>query len=173
LDHANTLRERAGQPFGVLFMDLDNFKVINDTLGHPAGDELLVLVADRLCSCVGAADTVARLGGDEFAVLLEASVHDPAAIAAELRRVMEEPFSLSGQQVYCSLSIGLAAVGDDDLETAEYLRRADVAMYAAKAAGKNAVRVYVAELDHPATVGAARIAERGVVESGGRPAHIT
>ena len=156
LAHANTLRERSGQPFGVLFMDVDNFKEINDGLGHPAGDELLVLVAERLCSCVGPADTVARLGGDEFAVLLEVSVHDPAAIAAEMRRAMEEPFTINGHSVRSSLSIGLAVADDVDLETSEYLRRADVAMYAAKAAGKNAVRTYAPNLDDAVTVGAGR-----------------
>jgi len=99
---------------------------------------------------------VARLGGDEFAVLLEVSVHDPAAIAAEMRRAMEEPFTINGHSVRSSLSIGLAVADDVDLETSEYLRRADVAMYAAKAAGKNAVRTYAPNLDDAVTVGAGR-----------------
>jgi diguanylate cyclase (GGDEF)-like protein len=123
--------EREGKPVTVLFLDLDGFKLVNDSLGHLAGDRLLIDVARRLDSCVRRGDTVARLGGDEFAILLgEVGEHERAAGVAE--RVIDafgEPFDLLGREVFVSASIGIAA-GLDEPE--DLLRNADVAMYRAK-----------------------------------------
>jgi diguanylate cyclase (GGDEF)-like protein len=130
----------------VLFLDLDDFKTINDSLGHGAGDELLVAVAERLRSHVRPGDVVARLGGDEFAVLLERTEIDAAERAAErLVRALRSPFVLSGHEVSIHASIGIA--GHFGAGTAdELLRNADVAMYSAKDNGKRCYAVYEPEM---------------------------
>lgn len=119
--------------FAVLFIDLDNFKVINDSLGHPAGDALLVTVAKRLTACVREGDTVARFGGDEFTVLLE---HCDAACAAEvvrrLRQALAQPFKLQGNTVTLSGSVGLVFSDSGYDQPQDLLRDADLAMYHAK-----------------------------------------
>jgi diguanylate cyclase (GGDEF)-like protein len=147
LQHAADLHQRDRRPFAVLFLDLDDFKSVNDTLGHPVGDQLLVLLAERLRISLGAADTVARLGGDEFAVLLEDA--DPIAVSLRLLSTMERPFTPHGHTVSISMSIGVVLSDEPQAEPFEYLRQADLALYAAKAAGKNTYHVYSPTLDIP------------------------
>jgi diguanylate cyclase (GGDEF)-like protein len=139
-------RSRSEGAPAVLFLDLDDFKTINDSLGHSAGDELLVAVAHRLRSHVRPGDSVARLGGDEFAVLLERTDVDAAERAAErLVKALRSPFVLSGHEMSIHASIGIA--GHYGADTAdELLRNADVAMYSAKDNGKRGYAVYEPEM---------------------------
>ncbi|WP_457972235.1 putative bifunctional diguanylate cyclase/phosphodiesterase [Arthrobacter sp. D1-17] len=120
----------------VLLLDLDDFKEVNDILGHHAGDQMLIEVARRLRACVSPDDTVARLGGDEFVVLLTGST-DAESVAADIVDSLNVPVWIDGEMLRPSLSLGLASMGEGVLAASELLRRADVAMYAAKAAGKN------------------------------------
>jgi diguanylate cyclase (GGDEF)-like protein len=134
--HALRRRSQAGTPLALLFIDLDDFKTVNDQLGHAAGDDLLVDVAARLKTCVRDEDTVARLGGDEFAVLLEqASSHEVAVrVAGRILEAMRPPFFLSGHQVQVGASVGVTVSHATEVDAV--LREADVAMYTAKAHGK-------------------------------------
>ncbi|TMK19061.1 MAG: EAL domain-containing protein [Actinobacteria bacterium] len=141
VSHALERQTRDGNPVAVLFMDLDDFKTINDSLGHAAGDQLLVALAGRLVGRLRTADTAARLGGDEFAVLLEDGGDEgmtAADVAGRILETLEEPFDLDGTEVYARASIGISVadpqspVGSAD----ELLRNADVAMYMAKEGGK-------------------------------------
>lgn len=120
----------------VLLLDLDDFKEVNDILGHHAGDQMLVEVARRLRACVRPNDTVARLGGDEFVVLLTGSA-DAETVAERIVESLNVPVWIEGSMLRPSLSLGLASMNEDAVGASELLRRADVAMYAAKAAGKN------------------------------------
>jgi diguanylate cyclase (GGDEF)-like protein len=137
LDRLAHALERGGVAgrVGVLFCDLDRFKTVNDSLGHAAGDELLVAVASRLSGCLRAGDTAARLGGDEFAVLIEdvRSEREAVAVAERLIEALNPPFEIRGREVFVSASVGVV-VGSGRGE--ELLRNADVAMYRAKAEGK-------------------------------------
>ncbi len=142
---------RHGGMLAVMFIDLDDFKTVNDSLGHPAGDSLLVTVSERISSCLRPGDTAARLGGDEFAVLID-ELHGPedaTGVAGRIVAVLQEPVMLSSTQVSAAASIGIAygsaATGVDDL-----LRNADLAMYTAKAAGKNCYRAFAEEMHHAA-----------------------
>jgi diguanylate cyclase (GGDEF)-like protein len=136
LEHALARGERTGFETAILFIDLDGFKNVNDSLGHASGDELLVAVADRLRDCIRTADTAARLGGDEFAVLVEDVVErgGAARLAERIMAALREPFPIAGRDVFIGASIGIATAArpGEDL-----LRNADLAMYRAKAAGKN------------------------------------
>jgi diguanylate cyclase (GGDEF)-like protein len=136
LQHALTQGRRRGSASGVIFLDLDRFKTVNDSLGHAAGDDLLVAVARRIGDCLRSADTPARLGGDEFAVLLEdlRSPHEAELVAERIADALREPIAVVGRDVYVTASIGIA-VGTADAE--ELLRQADAAMYRAKAQGKS------------------------------------
>ena len=128
----------------VLFIDLDDFKVVNDTLGHRAGDQLLVAVADRVRSCVRAGDIAARLGGDEFALLLD-DHEDLARSVAVCRRLLDAlqvPLQIDGHEIAVSASIGMAAARGEHQHADELLRNADVAMYTAKADGKSRYAVF-------------------------------
>jgi len=131
------IRRQEGRKVAVLFMDLDDFKVVNDSLGHEAGDLLLVVVAQRLKRCLRPEDTLARFGGDEFVVLLE-DVEDPGEVVRIAERITEElrsPFTLEGRELYASASIGVSW-GDARTKTSEdLLRDADTAMYQAKRDG--------------------------------------
>jgi diguanylate cyclase (GGDEF)-like protein len=131
-----------GRPVSLLFVDLDRFKNVNDTLGHGAGDELIRMVAARLRDVMRASDTLARLGGDEFVVLLPDAHADVAhRVADRIADVLRAPFELAGREVYISCSIGIAsAPGDGDTYEA-LLGRADAAMYEAKARGRNTIAV--------------------------------
>nr|WP_316641180.1 EAL domain-containing protein [uncultured Roseateles sp.] len=131
--------KRDGLPVAVLFIDLDQFKEVNDTLGHDQGDVLLKEAAQRICHCVREADTVARLGGDEFTVIL-AELHDLArveAIAQHINQALAAPFELRGEQAYVSASIGITLYPHDATEIDDLLKQADQAMYVAKDAGRN------------------------------------
>jgi diguanylate cyclase (GGDEF)-like protein/PAS domain S-box-containing protein len=139
VDHALTRRDEPKR-LAVLFMDVDDFKTINDSLGHAAGDLVLVAVAERLRGCLRPEDTVARLGGDEFGVLVEdAEVGLPQELAARLLGSLRNPFEISGKQVHIQASVGVAYAGGDTHTANELLRNADVAMYTAKNRGKGRV----------------------------------
>ncbi|MEE7625235.1 EAL domain-containing protein [Methylobacter sp. Wu8] len=149
LDHAIAVNARTGCHAALLFLDLDNFKLLNDTQGHGVGDELLIEVAHRLKACVREVDAVARLGGDEFIVLLEDldTAYDNAAVqvknvAEKIVAALAEPYSLSSVVHNCSSSIGVVLIGDPATTADAVLARADTAMYAAKKSGKNAYRFF-------------------------------
>ena len=142
VQHALAVRQRSGSPMALLYLDLDDFKTVNDTLGHTIGDEMLVQVAARLKGAVRACDTVARLGGDEFALLLENTDQETAAREADLvLSCLQEPVTVHGAHVLARTSIGIVVV-DGPIQAEELIRRADIAMYAAKRQGKHAYRFF-------------------------------
>jgi diguanylate cyclase (GGDEF)-like protein len=147
LNHAVEVHRRDLTPIAILLIDLDDFKKINDTLGHSAGDEVLVTIADRLRLPTRRADTVARLGGDEFAILIEGDL-DSQVLAERLLGILSEPTTVRGNTFALSASIGIATLGPDErpLDGDELLIRADVAMYEAKEAGKSTVVRYTTPL---------------------------
>jgi diguanylate cyclase (GGDEF)-like protein/PAS domain S-box-containing protein len=143
VQHALALAQRSGQRVAVMFLDLDNFKNVNDSLGHDAGDRLLQAAAQRLVKSTRPSDTVARLGGDEFAILLE-GINDPAdveRIGASITEAFSEPLVLDSSEASIAASIGIAYSQVDD-DTEQLLRNADIAMYNAKAAGKGRFVVF-------------------------------
>jgi diguanylate cyclase (GGDEF)-like protein len=143
VEHGLEVARRAGHGVAVLFVDLDDFKTINDSLGHPAGDELLIAVAGRLREVVRRADTAARLGGDEFGVLLEGTDRPGAERTAErILEALDIPFQLAAKEVFVHASIGIALRGEDEITVDALLRNADVAMYMAKSGGKHAFEVF-------------------------------
>ena len=135
-------------PRAVLFMDLDQFKVINDSLGHRAGDELLTIAARRLKNCLRPGDTAARLGGDEFIVLLDGvgDVEDAVQVAQRIANALGTPIMLAGRQMVVSTSMGIALCEDATGEPDDLLRNSDVAMYHAKAEGKARCKVFTADM---------------------------
>ncbi|MGI9602969.1 MAG: putative bifunctional diguanylate cyclase/phosphodiesterase [Acidimicrobiales bacterium] len=144
VEHGLAGLERDHTHLGLLFLDLDNFKMVNDTFGHDVGDQLLVAVAARLEGCIRPSDTVARLGGDEFAVCL-GSLTEPSqllAMAERIIRAVARPFDLGGRVVDTTASVGVALSSDVNADADELLRNADVAMYAAKGRGKNRFEVF-------------------------------
>ena len=140
VSHALALAQRRGSPVTVLFLDLDDFKKVNDSLGHGEGDRLLIAVAERFLACARSADTVARLGGDEFAILIEGP-EGRDGLPDRLADAMSHPFSLSGNQVRATASIGVASASPGD-RADDLLRNADMAMYAAKRRGKGRAETY-------------------------------
>ncbi|MGB5132096.1 MAG: EAL domain-containing protein [Steroidobacteraceae bacterium] len=147
VEHALAVSRRSDRGVAMLFIDLDNFKSINDSFGHSEGDRVLSASAQRLIQCTRSGDTVARLGGDEFAVLLEnLAGRDPVVeIAGRIVAALQEPFPFLGSDLRISASIGVAhATPDDGVE--ELLRNADVAMYSAKSQGKGRFAIFVAEM---------------------------
>ncbi len=130
--------------FATLFLDLDRFKMINDSLGHTAGDQLLVAFAKRLATCLRPSDTVARLGGDEFTVLLEdpREPDDAISVANRIIESLKAPFVLGSHEVYVTTSIGIALSGNGYTRPQDVLRDADTAMYRAKAKGKSCHQVF-------------------------------
>ena len=147
LDHALNLL-RGDNPLGMLFLDVDRFQVINDTLGHPAGDALLKQLAVRLQHCVGRGDTVARLGGDEFAVLVEAGANTDnlAHLGQAILGALGEPFVVDGHPYFVTASLGISVAPIDATDAATLLKYADIAMYRAKELGRNRYHFYSAEL---------------------------
>ena len=128
--------ERRRDRVEILLLDLDDFKMVNDSLGHPVGDAVLIAVADRLRSCVRVADTAARLGGDEFAVLLADGGDSCTVVADRLVKAFREPFVVDGREVPLRVSVGVAD-GEAGAEAADLMRQADLAMYVAKSEGKD------------------------------------
>lgn len=148
LTHAVSRIGRREKMVAVLFMDLDNFKYVNDSLGHKEGDRLLVVVTERLTTCLRPGDTLARLGGDEFTVLLENIAEEGEAIniAERISQALQNPVILNGHKVYATTSIGiaLAASGGDRAEA--LLQDADAAMYQAKRKGKSRYEIFHPEM---------------------------
>ena len=150
----------------VIFIDLDNFKLVNDSLGHNAGDLLLKVVAERMVGCVRATDTVARLGGDEFVILLtdqDTSSAIPAGILDDLRTAIAVPIPIEDQQFHVTSSIGVATFPEDGTDPETLLMNADVAMYQAKESGRDNLQFYTAEMNEAAF-------ERRVLQEGLRGA---
>ncbi|MDI1310130.1 MAG: diguanylate cyclase [Methylotenera sp.] len=147
LDHALAVSSRSGRRGALLFLDLDHFKLLNDTLGHAMGDLLLKKVAERLMSCVRESDTVARLGGDEFVVMLEDLSGNISVANAQVEKVadliiktLNIPYILNTLEHNSTPSIGIAFFGEHGSSQEELLKHADIAMYQAKRAGRNVVR---------------------------------
>ena len=152
LTHAMALRARDDRSVAVVSLDLDDFKLVNDTLGHPAADSLLAVAGQRIAECIRPGDTAARIGGDAFALLLEDRTDSSHQIAAQ--RVLDaftRPFRIDGQDMLLHPSVGLAVASpaEPDLDAAMLVKRADIAMYAAKRARSTQVRVF--DADMPAT----------------------
>jgi diguanylate cyclase (GGDEF)-like protein/PAS domain S-box-containing protein len=148
LEHDVKHSSRTGLPLALLFVDLDRFKEVNDTLGHTAGDQLLRQVAQRISSCVRDSDTVARLGGDEFTVILT-DVTEPQhieTIAAEILDELRKPFSLAAGEAHISCSIGITIYPGDGATPDDLVRNADVAMYESKNAGRSRYNFFHAEM---------------------------
>ena len=144
LAHALALTDRRGDKVAVLFTDLDNFKVINDSLGHKTGDQLLMAVAERLKACLRPGDTAARIGGDEFTVLLEEidGLGDAVRVAERIAESLQSPFALDQHEVFFTTSIGVALSSSPHKSPADLLRQADLAMYRAKHKGKARYEVF-------------------------------
>lgn len=149
LHRALVRAERAGGSLGVLFLDLDRFKIINDTLGHDAGDAVLRQIARHLRGCVRDSDTLARVGGDEFTLLIEQSAesHDLGAIAQKLLAAMSSPLTVKGTSYQLSGSIGIAVYPKDGADGEALLKNADIAMYRAKSSGRNTYQFYSSEFN--------------------------
>jgi len=148
-EQALAYAERSGNKVGLMFLDLDNFKAVNDALGHPAGDHLLRGVASRLCECVRETDTVSRQGGDEFLVVLS-DIRDADAIAGVVEKIqsrMAAAFVIGGRELVTSLSIGLCVYPDDGNSFDALLQKADMALYHAKEAGRNTHRFFTEQMN--------------------------
>jgi diguanylate cyclase (GGDEF)-like protein len=149
LEQALAITGRGGPSLAVLMLDLDRFKEVNDTLGHPTGDLLLQSVAARLQTCMGGTTLIARLGGDEFAVIEH--VTDPlveaTALARRIKKALSEPFDLGDHQVITGTSIGIAVAPRDGIDSDEILKGADLALYRAKSSGRGTFRFFEPELD--------------------------
>jgi diguanylate cyclase (GGDEF)-like protein len=144
--------EHERNDLAVLYLDLDRFKEVNDTLGHGSGDELLKHVAERLSECIRETDLVARLGGDEFAILQIGGEQpkDATALAARLLELIGNSFEIDGQQVAVGTSIGIAIAPSDGKEADQLLRNADLALYRAKSDGRGTYRFFEPEMDRRA-----------------------
>ncbi len=142
-------RVKRGECLAVLCLDLDHFKSVNDTLGHPIGDELLKLIADRLRGCIRELDTIARLGGDEFAIIMT-QVQQPADAASLSRRIrgsIVKPYQIGGHQIVSDISIGISIAPIDGREPDRLLKNADLALYGAKTDGRGTYRFFEPEMD--------------------------
>ncbi|CAA7621917.1 EAL domain-containing protein [Magnetospirillum sp. SS-4] len=144
LEHTIALAQREKRRIAVLFLDLDRFKAVNDTLGHDVGDQLLRVVAKRLQDLVRTTDTVARLGGDEFVILLEnpADENEVAHVGERIVALINQPMDFDGQPAHVGTSIGIAMFPEDGADAVSLMKGADTAMYAAKTAGKNTYRFF-------------------------------
>jgi diguanylate cyclase (GGDEF)-like protein len=153
LTHAIQLRKRDGREVAVLSLDLDDFKLVNDSLGHSSGDALLKAVADRLLSIMPTGDAVARLGGDEFALLIEEGALPAEELAQRVVEVFDKPFFLDGEEVFIHPSVGLAIASSAtgrDVSANELSQRADLAMHTAKRAGVGGVQTFTNDMRHVA-----------------------
>lgn len=161
LNQAVSVSARSGQRVGLMFIDLDGFKLVNDTLGHDIGDRLLQEAGARLSSCVRSYDTVARLGGDEFTIIMP-NLGDGQSAAPVAQRIidsLEQPFDLVGQEALVSASIGITVFPDDAADAQTLLKNADAAMYRAKEHGKANYQFFTSDLNLEVT-------ERRVIKSG-------
>jgi diguanylate cyclase (GGDEF)-like protein/PAS domain S-box-containing protein len=163
LGHALSRARRSPQHVAVLFVDLDDFKTVNDSLGHGEGDQLLVAVAQRLQASVRPGDTIARMGGDEFAVLVEdqTDAEAPIQVGHRLMESLRAPFERGGKELFVHASVGVAVSVSKDQEADELLRDADLSMYMAKANGKNRLEVFQPSMH---TAALARLALKGDLE---------
>ena len=150
---------RRGEQMALLYLDLDQFKSVNDTLGHSLGDQLLKAVGERLRGCIREIDTVARIGGDEFAIIQTATKDptDAAALARRVREAIAAPYELAGHQIVVDTSIGIAIAPDDGCDPDQLLKSADMALYGAKADGRATYRFFEPAMD--ARVKARRLLE--------------
>jgi diguanylate cyclase (GGDEF)-like protein/PAS domain S-box-containing protein len=148
LNHAINHTQVRNDSLAVMFLDLDRFKVINDTLGHDVGDQLIKKVADRLRPCVRNTDTVARIGGDEFVILLEdiQDISNISSIANNVLETLAQPFLLEGRELFVTCSIGIGIYPQDGQDSNTLLKNADTAMYRAKDQGRNNVQLYSADM---------------------------
>lgn len=165
LQRATTASSRNGQHGALLFIDLDNFKILNDTLGHDIGDLLLQQVAQRLGTCIRESDSLARLGGDEFVVMLEDLSTDPLEAASQAETIGEkiltmlnEPYTLADYEHHSTPSIGVTLLSGLEHNVDELLKRADLAMYQAKGGGRNTIRFFDPEMQ-------AAVANRSILEA--------
>jgi len=165
LDRSMATARRHEKHVALLFCDLDNFKDINDSLGHDMGDLLLQLIANRLNECIRRGDTLCRLGGDEFVLLLPSVENDREAVsvARKIQRAMKSSFDLEGQEIFTTTSIGIAVHPEDGVDVQTLLKHADMAMYAAKGEGRNRYRFFSSEMNR-------RAQERMAMEAGLRQA---
>ncbi|HEY8099934.1 MAG TPA: EAL domain-containing protein [Burkholderiaceae bacterium] len=149
LSHALSIAQRQTHHIAVLFLDLDRFKNVNDTIGHEAGDKILQTVASRLTACIRETDTLARLGGDEFVILAEGFEEADylTRLAERILKAIAEPFRLQGYEYYLGVSIGISVHPDDGMDGPTLLRCADSAMYSAKEGGRNHYQFYTSELN--------------------------
>ena len=163
LEHAVSRKRRFGHPLAVLFVDLDDFKTVNDSLGHGEGDRLLVSVAERLSRALRTGDTIARMGGDEFAVLVEdaTDADAPLEVAARILACLGPPFRHAGKELYVRASVGISTWDSTDETADDLIRNADMSMYTAKANGKNRIEVFEPSM-HAAVL--ARLALKGDLE---------
>ena len=162
LEHALSRTRRSRNRLGVLFLDLDDFKTINDSLGHGEGDQLLIAVAGRLRDAIRAGDTVARMGGDEFAVLVEPGTGgSPMEVAERLLATLQAPFRIGGKELFVHASVGVALSTSPKETPQELLRNADASMYMAKSHGKNRIELFEPSM-HAAAL--ARFAIKGDLE---------
>jgi diguanylate cyclase len=148
LTQAIALATRHGKRVALLYIDLDNFKNVNDSLGHPIGDQLLQSTATRLQACVRRSDTVSRHGGDEFVVLLTEVVElqDAVLVAEKFIRAMAEPHLIAAHRLTVSLSIGISLYPEDGSDGATVLANADIAMYHAKRSGRNSYQRFTSDM---------------------------
>ena len=141
--------KQTGKKLAVLFLDLDRFKLINDTLGHDIGDKLLKIIASKLKGCLSERDTISRIGGDEFVILIPGLIHEEILghIASTILNSIKEPVLIDGHDIYITLSIGVTIYPDDGIDEDVLLTNADVAMYRAKEEGKNNFQLYTPALN--------------------------
>ena len=153
LNHALEIASRENMLLGLMFIDLDRFKSVNDSMGHLVGDELLKIVADRLRSLVRASDTVARLSGDEFAILVEGLEHRDAILPLAEKALMElkRPIQIADQTLAISASIGIALAPLDDVVAEHLISDADTAMYEAKRQGRSMYCLYNGDMAQQVT----------------------
>jgi diguanylate cyclase (GGDEF)-like protein len=161
LEHALAIyRATAEHRVALLYLDLDRFKKVNDTLGHPAGDELIREFGRRLCANLRATDTAARIGGDEFAIIQTevSSVAETEALCLRVIEAASAPFTIEGSQVFVGVSIGVALAGKDGVDASELTRKADIALYESKSQGRGHHKFFAPTMDEP--IRARQAAER-------------